>query len=94
MFALCGLAFGVILGISWLDVLLGGVLSIVSFGIVSLAARSRGLTTALELVVAAVAAALATLLPLVRVPRRCGPFMWGSRWGSSKGCGQCPTSSC
>jgi len=63
-FALCGLAFGVILGISWLDVLLGGALSIVSFGIARVAARSQGLTTALELVVAAVASALATLIAL------------------------------
>jgi len=64
-FALCGLGFGVILGLSWRDVLLGGVLSVVSFGIARLAARSQGLTTALELVVAAMAAALATLLALV-----------------------------
>jgi len=64
-FALCGLAFGVILGISWLDVLLGGVLSIVSFGIARLAAHSQGLTIALELVVAAVVSALAALLTLV-----------------------------
>jgi len=63
-FALCGLGFGVILGISWLDVLLGGALSIVSFGIAGLAARSQGLTSALELVVAAVAAAIASLLAL------------------------------
>ena len=64
-FALCGLGFGVILGISWLDVLLAGALSVVSFGIVGLAAHSQGLTMALELVVAAVAAMLATLLALV-----------------------------
>jgi len=64
-FALCGLGFGVILGLSWVDVLLAGALSFVSFGIASLAARSQGLTTALELVVAAVAAVLATLLSLV-----------------------------
>jgi len=63
-FALCGIGFGVILGISWLDVLLGGALSIVSFAIAGLASRSPGLTTALELVVAAVAAAIATLLAL------------------------------
>jgi len=64
-FALCGLGFGVILGVSWLDVLLGGALSIVSFGLARLAADSHGLTTALELVVAAVASTLATLLALV-----------------------------
>jgi uncharacterized membrane protein YjjP (DUF1212 family) len=64
-FALCGIGFGVILGISWLDVLLGGALSVVSFGLARLPARSRGLTTALELVVAAVASVLATLLALV-----------------------------
>jgi len=64
-FALCGSAFGVILGISWSDVLLGGALSVVSFGLARWAAHSRGLTTALELVVAAVAAALASLLALV-----------------------------
>jgi len=63
-FALCGIAFGVILGISWRDVLLGGALSIVSFTIAGLASRSPGLTTALELVVAAVAAAIATLLAI------------------------------
>jgi len=63
-FALCGVGFGVILGISWLDVLLGGALSIVSFGFVRWAARSKGLATALELVAAAVAAALASLLAL------------------------------
>jgi len=64
-FALCGIGFGVILGISWLDVLLGGALSIVSFGLARLAANSQGLTTALELVVAAVASILATLLVFV-----------------------------
>jgi len=64
-FALCGFGFGVILGLSWFDVLLGGALSIVSFGLARLSANSRGLTTALELVVAAVASALATLLALV-----------------------------
>ena len=64
-FALCGAAFGVILGLSWLDVLLGGALSFVTFGLVRLSAHSRGLSTALEFVVAAVAAALATLLVLV-----------------------------
>jgi len=63
-FVLCGVGFGVILGISWLDVLLGGALSIVSFGFVRWAARSKGLATALELVAAAVAAALASLLAL------------------------------
>jgi len=64
-FALSGLSFGVILGISWVDVLLAGALSVVSFGVSSVAARSQGLTTALELVVAAVAAVLATLLAIV-----------------------------
>lgn len=64
-FVLCGLAFGVILGLPWLDVALGGALSLVTFGLVRLSAHSRGLTTALELVVAAVASALATLLVLV-----------------------------
>lgn len=64
-FALCGLGFGVILGISWLDVLLGGALSIVSYGLTRLAAHSRALKVSLELVVAAVAAVLATLLALV-----------------------------
>jgi len=64
-FALCGLGFGVILGISWLDVLLGGALSFVSFGLTRLAVNSRGLTIVLEVVVAAVAAVLATLLTLV-----------------------------
>jgi uncharacterized membrane protein YjjP (DUF1212 family) len=64
-FSLCGLGFAVILGLSWLDVLLGGALSLVSFGITRLAVHSEGLTNALELVVALVAAALATLLCLV-----------------------------
>ena len=64
-FALCGLGFGVMLGISWMDVLLGGALSIVSFGLTQLAVHSQSLTTVFELVVAAVAAVLATLLALV-----------------------------
>jgi len=64
-YVLCGLAFGVILGISWRDVLLAGALSIGTFGITRLAARSPGLTTALELAVAFVASTLATLLCLV-----------------------------
>ena len=64
-FALCGLGFGVILGLSWLDAMLGGALSVVSFGIARLAAHSRGLATALELVVAAVTTSLATLLALL-----------------------------
>jgi len=63
-YALCGLGFGVILGISWRDVLLGGALSLVTFGLARLAADSRGMTTALELVVATVASALATFLCL------------------------------
>ena len=61
-YALCGLGFGVILGISWLDLVLAGVLSVVTFGLARLATRSPGLTIALELLVAAVACALASLL--------------------------------
>lgn len=64
-FALCGLSFGVILGLSWRDVLLGGALSFVSYGLANLATRSQGLGAALELVVAAVASALASLLAVV-----------------------------
>jgi len=64
-FVLCGLGFAVMLGLSWLDVFLGGALSLVSFGLTRLATRSRGVTVALELVVAGAAAALATLLALV-----------------------------
>jgi len=64
-FVLCGVAFGVILGISWLDAVLGGAISLVAFGLVRLSSHWRGLTTALELVVAAVAAALAMLLAVV-----------------------------
>lgn len=63
-FVLCGLGFGVILGLSWRDVLLGGALSVVSFGIARVATHSWALTTTLELVVAAVAATLATLLAI------------------------------
>lgn len=64
-FALCGLGFGVILGLRWPDVVLGGALSFVSYGLSSLATRSQSLATALELVVGAVAAALAALVALV-----------------------------
>ncbi len=64
-FVLCGIGFAVILGISWLDVLLGGALSLVTFSIVRLATRSKGLTVALELIVATIASILATLLCLV-----------------------------
>lgn len=64
-FALCGFGFGVILGLSWMDVLLAGALGVVPFGLVRVSAGSRGLTTAIELVAAAVASALATLLALV-----------------------------
>ncbi len=64
-FVLCGLGFGVILGISWLDVLLAGALSIVSFGLKRVAGHSRSLTIVLELVVAAVTAILSTLLAVV-----------------------------
>jgi len=63
-FVLCGLGFGGMLGLSWLDVFLGGALSIVSFGLARLATRSQGLGTTLELVVTAVTTALATLLAL------------------------------
>jgi len=61
-FALCGFGFAVILGISWLDVLLGGVLSIVSFGLQRLVVHYRGLSMVLELFVALAAAVLSTLL--------------------------------
>lgn len=64
-FVLCGLGFGVILGITWLDVLLGGALSLVSFALARLAPASRSLTAAFELVVAITASVLATLLCLV-----------------------------
>jgi len=64
-FVMCGLGFGVILGLSWMDVLLGGALSVMSFGLTRLAVHSQSLTILLELVVAAVAAVLATLLALV-----------------------------
>ena len=64
-FVLCGLGFGVILGLSWVDTLLGGALSLGSFSIVRLATRSPGLTSALELVVATLASTMATLLALV-----------------------------
>ena len=64
-FVLCGAGFGVMLGLSWMDVLLGGTLSIVSFGLTRLAVHSQSLTIVFELVVAAVAAVLATLLALV-----------------------------
>ena len=61
-FVLCGLGFGVILGIPWLDVLLGGALGIVSFGLTRLAMHSRGLKRTLEVLVAGTSALLATLL--------------------------------
>ena len=64
-FVMCGAGFAVMLGLSWVDVLLGGALSIVSFGLTRLAVHSQSLTTVFELVVAAVAAVLATLLALV-----------------------------
>ena len=64
-FVLCGAGFGVMLGISWMDVLLAGALSIVSFGLTQLVVHSRSLTAVFELVVAAVAAVLSTLLALV-----------------------------
>ena len=63
-FILCGLGFGVILGGTWLEVALGGAVSLASFALKRMAARSESLNIALELVVAAVAAALATILTL------------------------------
>jgi len=40
-FFLAGVGFGVILGISWLDVFIGGVLGLMAFGVELLAARSN-----------------------------------------------------
>ena len=64
-FALCGCGFGIILGLSWLDVFLAGALSVVSFGVAGLVVRWQGLTIGLELFVAAVATLLGSLLALV-----------------------------
>jgi uncharacterized membrane protein YjjP (DUF1212 family) len=63
-YALCGLGFGVILGVSWLDVFFGSMLSLVSFGMAKLATHSNGVAVALELLAAAVVTALANLLAL------------------------------
>ncbi len=64
-YVLCGLGFAVILGLSWRDVLLGGALSLVTFALARAARGSTGLTNVLELVAAAAASVLATLLCLV-----------------------------
>ena len=58
-FMLCGWAFAVILRASWLDVLLGGLLGLVSYGISISADRSRGTASLMELLAAMVSAILA-----------------------------------
>ena len=61
-FVFCGLGFGIILGIPWLDVFLGGALGLVSFGVSTMAARSQNLARSLEIIVAAAVSILATVL--------------------------------
>jgi len=63
-FVLCGAGFAVILRASWLDVLFGGLISLVSFGITLWAERSRGVGTLTELLAAMISAILASAIAL------------------------------
>ena len=56
-----GMAFGVIMGLSWLEVLLGGFLGLTAYGFEFLACRIPGAAYALEFLVAAAAAFLAAI---------------------------------
>jgi uncharacterized membrane protein YjjP (DUF1212 family) len=59
---LAGMSFGVLLGISWLDVLIGGILGIIAFGIELLSLRFSRVEYARELLIAALVAFLAGIM--------------------------------
>jgi len=61
-YVLCGSGFAVILGVSWLDVAFGGLLSLVSFGIAVLANRSKGVATLMEMLAAMMSAIMAGVI--------------------------------
>jgi len=61
-YILCGSSFAVILGTSWMDVLFGGLLGLVSYGIAVWAKRAAGVATLMELLAAMICAGLATII--------------------------------
>ena len=63
-FVLCGAGFAAVLRVSWLDLLFGGLLSLVSFGVLAGAKRSRSIALAPDLLAATASAALAGLTTL------------------------------
>jgi uncharacterized membrane protein YjjP (DUF1212 family) len=64
-FFLAGTGFGVILGISWLDVLVGGILGLMAFGVELLASQSSRVETTPELLISVVIAFLAGIIGVV-----------------------------
>jgi len=67
-FFLAGVGFGVILGISWLDVLIGGVLGLMAFGVELLADRSGRVVNntpelTISLIIACIAGLTGVMLP-------------------------------
>jgi len=62
---LAGIGFGVILGISWLDVLIGGVLGLAAFGVELLASRSSRVETTPVLLLSVLIAFLAGVIGVV-----------------------------
>ncbi len=63
-YMMCGAGFAVILRASWLDVMFGGLISLVSFGVALWADRSRGVATLMELLAAMISAVLASILAI------------------------------
>lgn len=61
-FVLCGAGFAVIIGLPWLNVVLGGIFGLVSFGITRFAARSFRVAIIMELLAAAIVAFVASIL--------------------------------
>lgn len=65
-FVLCGAGFAVIIGLSWLNVVLSGIFGLVSFGITLFAARSFRVAIIRELLAAAIVAVLASFLAVLQ----------------------------
>ncbi len=64
-FVLCGSGLAVMIGASWLDVLFGGLLGLISFGAVLLASRAARISIVAELLAAALAGFSATGIALL-----------------------------